>query len=193
MENQSTIERLKQVLDSEETSEELTTIPADTYVRLSNYAQKLRATTGSSSEDAPGRLARKQLWLMEVMTRRLLQVRLTKAEKAATHEEGQARSSKNLLPEERYIDDVLRQLAKKEERFLKAVVDGQSSFFTLVQRRETQRMTTVRISKRVGEMIGADLMRYGPFEVNDVARIPMGNAQVMVASKQAVPISSDEY
>lgn len=193
MENVSTIERLKQVLESEESSEELTMIPSDTYVRVSNYAQKLRATTGSSSEDVAGRLARKQLWLMEVMTRRLLQVRLAKAEKAGTHEEGQARSSKSLLPEERYIDDMLRQLAKKEERFLKAVVDGQSSFFTLVQRRETQRMTTVRISKRVGEIIGADLKRYGPFEVNDVARIPMGNAQVMVAGKQAVPISSDEY
>jgi len=192
MENSSTIERLKQVLESEDTSEELTMIPADTYVRLSNYAQKLRATTGSSSEDAPGRLARKQLWLMEVMTRRLLQVRLTKA-KAATHEGQPAPSSKSLLPEERYIDDMLRQLANKEERFLKAVMDGQSSFFTLIQRRETQRMTTVRISKRVGEMIGADLKRYGPFEVNDVARIPMGNAQVMVASKQAVPVSSDEY
>jgi DNA replication initiation complex subunit (GINS family) len=193
MENLPTIERLKQTLESEEASEELTTLPADTYVRLSNYAQKLRATTGSGGEDAPGRLARKQLWLMEVMTRRLLQVRLAKAEKAAAHEEEQARTSKTLLPEERYIDDMLRQLAKKEERFLKAVVDGQSSFFTLVQRRETQRMTTVRISKRVGEIIGADLKRYGPFEVNDVARIPMGNAQVMVAGKQAVPVSSDEY
>jgi DNA replication initiation complex subunit (GINS family) len=195
MENLSTIERLKQVLESEETSDELTAIPADTYVRLSNYAQKLRATTGSSNEDAPGRLARKQLWLMEVMTRRLLQIRLTKAEKVATHggEGQQARSSKSLLPEERYIDDMLRQLAKKEERFLRAVVDGQSSFFTLVQRRETQRMTTVRISKRVGEIMGSDLKKYGPFEVNDVARIPMGNAQVMVASKQAVSVSSDEY
>jgi DNA replication initiation complex subunit (GINS family) len=195
MENLSTIERLKQILESEETSDELTAIPADTYVRLSNYAQKLRATTSSGNEDAPGRLARKQLWLMEVMTRRLLQIRLAKAEKAATHGgEGQpARSSKGLLPEERYIDDMLRQLAKKEARFLKAVVDGQSSFFTLVQRRETQRMTTIRISKRVGEIMGADLKKYGPFEVNDVARIPMGNAQVMVASKQAASISSDEY
>jgi len=194
MENLSTIEKLKQLLESEETSDELTVIPADTYVRLSNYAQKLRATTGSSNEDAPGRLARKQLWLMEVMTRRLLQIRLAKAEKAAAHGEAQpARSSKSLLPEERYIDEMLRQLAKKQERFLKAVVDGQSSFFTLVQRRETQRMTTVRISKRVGEIMGADLKKYGPFEVNDVARIPMGNAQVMVASKQAASISSDEY
>jgi DNA replication initiation complex subunit (GINS family) len=194
MESLSTIEKLKQLLESEETSDELTVIPSDTYVKLSNYAQKLRATTGSSNEDAPGRLARKQLWLMEVMTKRLLQIRLAKAERAAAHGEAHpGPSSKSLLPEERYIDDMLRQLTKKEERFLKAVVDGQSSFFTLVQKGETRRMTTVRISKRVGEIRGADLKKYGPFEVNDVARIPIGNAQVMVASKQAASISSDEY
>jgi DNA replication initiation complex subunit (GINS family) len=197
MESPSTIERLRQALESEETSETLTALPADAYIKLANYAQKLRSTTGSGNEDAPGRLAKKQLWLIEVMTRRLLQLRLDKAEKeeeAATHEVDQPqRSSKNLLPEERYINDVLRQLTKKEERFVKAVADGQPSFFTLVQRKETQRMTTVRISKRVGEIIGADLKRYGPFEVNDVTRLPVGNAQVMVASRQAVPISTDDY
>ena len=183
-------------MELEEASETLTTLPADAYVKLANYAQKLRATTGSGNEDAPGRLAKKQLWLIEVMTKRLLQLRLAKAEKeeAAAHEVDQPRhTSKNLLPEERYINDVLRQLTKKEERFVKAVADGQPSFFTLVQRRETQRMTTVRISKHVGEIIGADLKRYGPFEVNDVARLPVGNAQVMVASRQAVPISTDDY
>jgi DNA replication initiation complex subunit (GINS family) len=196
MESLSTVERLRQVLESEEASESLTLLPADNYIKLASYAQKLRATTGSGNEDAPGRLAKKQLWLIEGMTRRLLQLRLAKAEKeeAATHEADQPqRSSKNLLPEERFINDGLRQLTKKEERFVKAVVDGQPSFFTLVQRRETLRMTTVRVSKRVGEIIGADLKRYGPFEVNDVARLPVGNAQVMVASRQAVPISNDDY
>lgn len=192
MENQSTVERLRQVLQSEEASEELTVIPPDTYIGLSSYAQKLRATIGSGNDDIPGRLARKQIWLIEVMTKRLLEVRLSKARRKATQEGQPARPSKNLLPEEAYIDDMLKQSVKKEERFLKAIVDGQPSFFTLVQKRETQRMTTVRISKRVGEIIGADLKRYGPFEVNDVARIPMGNAQVMVAGSQAVPISGDE-
>ncbi len=194
MENTSTVEKLKQVLELEEASDALTLIPADTYIKLAKYAQKLRLT--NSSEDAPGRLARKQLWLIEVMTRRLLHLRLGKAakEEAATHQGDQsALFSKNLLPEERYINDMLQQLGKKEDRFVKAVVDGQPSFFTLVQRREAQRMTTVRISKRVGEIIGADLKRYGPFEVNDVARLPMGNAQVMVSSKQAVPVANDEY
>jgi DNA replication initiation complex subunit (GINS family) len=196
MEDTSTIERLRQTLESEEASEALTVMPAETYIKLAGYAQKLRATTGSNANDAPGRLAKKQLWLMEGMIRRLLHLRLAKAakEEAIIQQDDQSpRPSRNLLPEERYVNDVLQQLAKKEERFVKAVVDGQPSFFTLVQRRETQRMTTVRISKHVGEIIGADLKRYGPFEVNDVARLPVGNAQVMVASKQAVPVSSDDY
>jgi DNA replication initiation complex subunit (GINS family) len=192
MENIPTVERLRQVLQSEEASEELTVIPPDTYIRLSSYAQKLRATTGSGNDDIPGRIARTQLWLIGVVTRWLIQLRLSKARRKAAQEGQPARPSKNLLPEEAYIDDVLQQSVRKEERFLKAVVDGQPSFFTLVQRRETQRMTTVRISKRVGEIMGADLKRYGPFEVNDVARIPMGNAQAMVAGSQAVPISGDE-
>jgi DNA replication initiation complex subunit (GINS family) len=195
MESLSTVEKLRQALELEEASDTLTAIPAETYIKLASYAQKLRAPAGSGSDDAPGRLAKKQLWLIEVMTRRLLHVRLAKAEKeeaAMQESDPSPPSSKNLLPEERYINDVLRQLSKKEERFVKAVVDGQPSFFTLVQRRETQRMTTVRISKRVGEIIGADLKRYGPFEVNDVARLPVGNAQVMVASKQAVPVSTDD-
>ena len=194
MESISTVERLRQLLESEEASDTLTALEADTYVKLANYAQRLRGTAASGDQDASGRLGRKQLWLIEVMTRRLLQLRLAKAEKeAATREADQTqRTSRNLLPEERYIDDVLRQLAKKEDRFVKAVADGQPSFFALVQRRETQRMTTVRISKRVGEIIGADLKRYGPFEVNDVARLPVGNAQVMVASRQAVLVSNDD-
>jgi DNA replication initiation complex subunit (GINS family) len=196
MEDTSTIEKLRQTLESEEASEALTVMPAETYIKLAGYAQKLRATTGSNTNDAPGRLAKKQLWLMEGMIRRLLQLRLAKAAKeeaASPQADESPRPARNLLPEERYVNDVLQQLAKKEERFVKAVVDGQPSFFTLVQRRETQRMTTVRISKHVGEIIGADLKRYGPFEVNDVARLPVGNAQVMVASKQAVPVSTDDY
>jgi DNA replication initiation complex subunit (GINS family) len=193
MDGVSTVERLEQIIESEETSEELTVLPADLYIRLANYAQKLRATIGPGNEDAPGRLAKKQLWLLEVMTKRLLLLRLAKAEKETTRETEQSSlSDKNLLPEERYVNDVLRQLTKKEERFVKAVTDGQPSFFTLVQRREIQRMTTVRILRHVGEIIGADLKRYGPFEVNDVARLPIGNAQVMLASRQAAAVSIND-
>ena len=62
MEGPSTIERLRQTLELEEASEVLTALPAETYTKLAGYAQKLRATTGSGNDDAPGRLAKKQLY-----------------------------------------------------------------------------------------------------------------------------------
>ena len=185
METTPTVEKLRLLLQLEEASDSLTALPSDTYVKLATYAQKLNSAAASNADDISGRLAKKQLWLLGAMTKRLLQLRLTKAGREAAHEDGQAPSTKNLLPEERYVNESSIRLAKKEERFAKAVVDGQPSFFTLAQRSEAQRMTTVRISKPVGEIMGADLKRYGPFEVNDVARLPLGNAQVMVASKQA--------
>lgn len=194
MEPPSTVEKLRQLVELEEASDDLNTMPPDTYIKLSSYAQKLHATTTPSGDDAPARLAKKQLWLIEVMTTRLLQVRLEKASRHPSSAGNGARSNNhNLLPEEKYIDGLARQLAIKQERFVQAVVDGQSSFFTTVQVREAQMMTTVRMSKRVGEIIGADLKRYGPFEVNDVVRLPAGNAQAMVANKQAVLVSSDEF
>jgi DNA replication initiation complex subunit (GINS family) len=193
METQPTVERLSRMLELEEASAPLTALPADTYTKLAGYAQKLRAAVGSN-EDMPARLAKKQLWLLETMTRRLLQLRLAKAEveRRVTSSGQTTLTSQSLLPEERYVSEASVQLDRKRQRFVKAVVDGQPSFFALVQRRETQAMTTVRISKRVGEIIGADLKRYGPFEVNDVARLPAGNAQVMVTSKQAVRISNED-
>ena len=192
MDDQSTVERLRRTLEIEEASETITELPPDTYLKLATYSQKLRAVAPPNAEDAYARLARKQLWLLESMTRRLLQVRIAKAQRARrTAGDGQE-YSKSLLPEERYVHDASRRLARKEERFVKAVADGQPSFFTLVQRNEAQAMTTVRISKRMGEIIGADLKRYGPFEVNDVARLPAGNAQLMVASKQAAFIATDD-
>ncbi len=194
MERLSTVESLSQVLESEEASEGLTALPADTYLRLATYAQKLRMTGGSGGDDLSGRLARKQLWLIEVMTKRLLEARLAKVQKEeSAYDVGTSQhATRNLLPEERYISHALDSLAVKEERFLRAVADGQPSFFGLVQRKETERKATVRLSKRMGEIIGADLKRYGPFEVNDVARLPAANAQAMVASGQAAPVSTEE-
>lgn len=192
MEGVSTVARLKQLVDLEESTDGLRSIPADTYVNLSAYTQKLRATAGE--DDFSGRIAKKQLWLIEVMARRLLELRVAKAtSEGPSQEDGKPRAfAQGLLPEETYIADLRQQLVTKEDRFVKAVVDGQPSFFGLVQRRVSQRMATVRMLKRVGEIMGADLKRYGPFEVSDVARLPSGNAHVMVASGQAILIPGDE-
>lgn len=192
MDAPSTVESLSRILESEEASETLEPLAPDAYAKLAAYAQRLRATTSPGSDDVSGRLARKQLWLVEVMTRRLVQLRLTKALRLVAGNPDHQRASKNLLPEERYLCDVLSSFSKNEERFVMAVPRGQPSYFALVQKREARRMATLRISRRIGEIIGADLKRYGPFEVNDVARLPAANARAMVAGGQAAPVSTED-
>jgi DNA replication initiation complex subunit (GINS family) len=179
--DEPTVDRLRRLLESEEGSETLNPLPPDTYVKLASYAQKLRVALDSNGDDISARLCRKQLWLMEAMTRRLLHLRLAKAETGA---------SRNVLPEEEAIVDSRRELGRDEGRFVRAVVDGQPSYFTLAQRRQVQRIVTVRLLKPMGEIMGADLRRYGPFEVHDLARIPAGNAKPMIEGGQAALVSS---
>ncbi len=184
----STVGRLRQLVESEEKAGELNPIPDDTYVKLASYCQRLRAGAGTGNEnDIANRLARKQLWLVEAMTKNLLELRLKKAEKLE-----QDGASGRLLPEEGDVGNTLTEFEKKESRFVRAVVDGQPSFFTLVRRREMQRMVTVRFSKPVSEVIGPDLRRYGPFAPTDVARVPLGNARAMMASGDAVLVSTSD-
>jgi len=194
MDSSSTVKSLDQTLDSEEASQALLSLSTDTYMKLASYVQRLRATNSPGDGEAFGRLARKQIWLIEVMTRQLLQLRLAKAQnEAAETIDARQQKTKNLLPEERYVSEMRATLTRKEERLVRAVADGQPSFFALVQRQETRRMTTVRIASHMGEIIGADLKRYGPFETNDITRVPVGNAQAMVANGQAIPLLTDEY
>jgi len=178
--DEPTVDRLRRLVESEESAEALVPLPPETYVKLASYAQKLRISADPNGEDISARLCRKQLWLIEAMTRRLLHLRLAKAERGGPT---------NALPEEEAIVDSRLELAKSEERFVRAVVDGQSSFFTLAQRRQVQRIVTVRLLKPMGEIMGADLRRYGPFQVHDVARIPAGNAELMIQSGQAALVS----
>ena len=171
------MEKLRRMLESEEGSETLNPVQRDTYVRLARYTQKLRVTMDSNGEDISGRLCRKQVWLIEAMTRRLLQLRLEKAQR--TH-------SKNSLPEEEAIVNSRIEALKNQERFVRAVVDGHPSFFSLAQKKHVKRTVTVRLLKPVGEIMGTDLRRYGPFDVHDVARVPAGNAELMVENSEAV-------
>jgi DNA replication initiation complex subunit (GINS family) len=46
-----TIEVLKQLLDAEEQSEQLTKLPTDTYTRIATYVQKLRKGSDTAADD----------------------------------------------------------------------------------------------------------------------------------------------
>jgi DNA replication factor GINS len=171
------IEVLKQLLDAEEQSADLTKLPPDTYTSVAAYVQKLRRSSEIGAEDPLSRLTRKQLALLEGMGRQLLNKRIAKA--AGKHD------MRDLLPEEKFVCESLMEFERMKGNFVKALVNGQQSVFTALQKNQMQKKVIVCFQKPLGEVIGFDLNRYGPFRVHDVAEIPAANAEVLVSNGDA--------
>jgi DNA replication factor GINS len=172
-----TIQSLKQLLDSEEQSEELTRPPREIYQKTATYIQKLRKTADSGSGDPSSRLAKKQLWLLEGMGRQLLNRRLAKVSRTG--------DAKHLLPEEKYVYELHLEFERMRQKFNDAIANGQPSVFVLLQKNQMEKMVTVSFQRPLGEIVGFDLNRYGPFKAQDVAQLPAANAEALVSNGDA--------
>lgn len=169
---------LKRYLEAEEQSEKVVKIPADTYSKLAAHMQNLRRISNSNGDDLASRLIRKQTRILQGMVSQLLQLRLQKAMNAET--------TNNLLPEEKYVHGLHTEFKRRQDRFINAIVSGYPSFFTIAYKDEMSRKVTVRFLRNVGEIVGFDLKRYGPFKVHDLAVLPTGNAEALVANGDAL-------
>jgi DNA replication initiation complex subunit (GINS family) len=169
---------MKQLLDSEEQSEELTRLPRDVYQRTATYIQKLRKGSEMGTGDPSAKLAKKQLWLLEGMGRQLLSRRLAKVSS------GRA-DARQLLPEEKFVYEMHLDFERTRQKFTDAIANGQPSVFTLLQKNQLEKMVTVSFQRPLGEIVGFDLNRYGPFKAHDVALLPAANAEVLISNGDA--------
>ncbi|MDG6920357.1 MAG: hypothetical protein JRN59_02365 [Nitrososphaerota archaeon] len=172
-----TIQTLRQLLDSEEQSEGLTRLPTNLYQNTASYIQRLRKSTDANTSDTSSTLARRQLWLLEGMSRQLVHRRLVKAINT-----GDARQ---LLPEEKYVYELCSEFERIRRKFTDAISSGQPSVFILLQKNQMEKMVTVSFQRPFGEIVGFDLNKYGPFKVHDVAQLPAANAEVLVSNGDA--------
>ena len=174
------LEYLRKALDSEMQAAVLLQLPSDFYSRISVYGQKLRRSAGSSTSEVANRLIVKQTRMIDSMAKQLLTVRANKAEWQHVFPQ--------LLPEERYVYSAQQKFQKRFETFIEAVSAGRPSFIEFAHKSEAERNVSVRFTKHVDELVGLHLRRYGPFEAEDVASLPAANADILIASGDALEI-----
>ncbi len=93
-----------------------------------------------------------------------------------------------LLDEEKFILDSQEEQRERTEMILSATINGKSKFLeSLAQNHKTKKIV-IRFLKEVGEIVGADLEKYGPFKTEDVATIPYENAQALIAKNAATKV-----
>ncbi len=178
---EGTLELVKRYLDIEHSSDRIIKLPGDIYSKLAIYCQHLRRATTINGGDLTSRLTRKQISLLEGIIDQWLKTRMEKMISGA--------STEDLLPEEKHVSGLYMEFRKRQQRFIGAIVNGQPSFFAVAHKNEMSKQVTVRFLNSVGEIIGFDLKRYGPFKRHDVGIIPTANADVFIANGDAAIVS----
>jgi DNA replication initiation complex subunit (GINS family) len=176
------VEVLKRYVDAEDSADGLLPLPDDVYTKVAAYMRNLRRSMNSDNNDVSSRLIGKQANIIEGLVRRLLKLRLDKAIRMKT--------TRGLLPEERHLSRVGLDFQQMNERFIQAVANGQQSFLSGAAAEEISRRVVVRFIKPIAQVVGVDLMTYGPFKANDLAAIPAGNAEALIANGEAALVRS---
>jgi len=111
------------------------------------------------------------------MAKQLLNMRLAKV--------ADLDNARPLLAEEKYVYETRLEFERIHKRFTDAISSGQSSVFTLMQKNQMEKLIIVRFLRPMGEIIGFDLNKYGPFKMHDVAELPAANAEVLIVNGDA--------
>jgi len=94
----------------------------------------------------------------------------------------------NLLDEEKFILDAEEEQRERTEIILSATINGKSKFLESISQNHKTKTVVIRFLQEVDEIIGADLEKYGPFKIEDIATIPYENAQALIAKNIATKV-----
>lgn len=163
----------------------LKSIPQDIYRSVALYLKNTR-DSNRLSESLAGHLRLKEKELLLNLTLNLLRLRLSKAKSGKSLQEA------NLLPEERYILEAEELVELRLSKIEGALKNGQVSLLAGIEERHIKKLVTLRFLKAFDALVGVDLRRYGPFQPEDVATIPLENAKPLIEQGVAVEIWLDE-
>ena len=94
----------------------------------------------------------------------------------------------NMLDEEKYILDSEDEIRERKEIILSATLNGKSKLLESISIKHKTRTVVVRFLKETEQIVGADMEKYGPFKIEDVATLPFENAQALTSRQIAIKV-----
>ncbi len=158
-------------------------LPPNFYRLISNFIGKLKR------EEYDGLEAKVKDELIRIATElieSLLSIRLDKITKTNSID------YTNLLDEEKFILDSENELRERREMILSATLNGKSKLLESISQKHKTKSVVVRFQKEIGQIVGADLEKYGPFRSEDIATIPFENAQALIAKNIVMKVRIED-
>ena len=181
--NQIDINMLHHIVLRETESDSLLEIRPNFYTELSDFIGNLKKQEYDGVEK---KIKQAMIEMSTELTSLLIHLRLNKIYNSQDNQTG------NMLDEEKFILDSQDEQNDRIEMILSATTNGKSKFLeSLTQNHKTKKIV-VRFLKEVDEIVGADLEKYGPFKVEDIATIPYENAQALIAKNAATKVHLED-
>ena len=177
--NQIDISKLHHIVLRETESDAIQEIDVNFYREISDFIGNLKKQEFDGVES---KIKNSLIQMATDLTSLLIDIRLSKISKL---DEG---DYENLLDEEKFILDSEEEKKERTEMILSATINGKSKFLESLSQNHKTKTVVVRFLKEVDEILGADLERYGPFKIEDIATIPYDNAQALISKNIATKV-----
>src|SRR5918996_1574795 len=93
-----------------------------------------------------------------------------------------------LTDEEKYILDGKRELNKRIDEVMTALVKGRPKVLESISARVRSKQIVVRFLKPIEAFVGIDMNKYGPYAQEDVASLPFENARSIIDGGGAIEV-----
>jgi DNA replication initiation complex subunit (GINS family) len=174
-------DELYQAWKNEVSEPALGTLPRDFYERITSYLRKIKEENRlADNKTLKTTLLEKEASNVKRMLHELLWTRYKKLVKFTT--QTQKLSTELLAFEEAQIFESFVPFTEAYQKFANSLLQGQTSQSS----QEQHKRVTLRFSKNIPQIMGADMKPYGPFIVEDIASLPTQNAKVFVKQGLAV-------
>ena len=177
--NQIDINSLHHTVLLETENDSLLEIKPNFYRNLSDFIGNLRKQEFDGVEN---KIKDTMIEMATELTSLLIHIRLEKISNSDNFD------ISHLLDEEKFILDSHEEQNERIEMILSATISGKSKFLESLAENHKIKKVVIRFLSDVDEIIGADLERYGPFKVEDIATIPMKMLRLLIAKKIAIKV-----
>jgi len=177
--NQIDLNSLHHMVLRETESDSILEIDPNFYRNLSDFIGNLRKQEFDGVEN---KIKNTMIEMVTELTSLLIKIRLDKISKSSDLE------ISHLLDEEKYIFDSQEDERERIEMIISAIINGKSKFLESLAQNHKTKKVVIRFLNEVDEIVGADLEKYGPFKIEDIATIPYENAQALIAKNIATKV-----
>ena len=167
------LSKIYALFEIERNTENLCEIPDNLYKDVSSFMEKIQNNT-SNSENTNDALIYEQRKILSNITLRLLEIRMDKTLLLSNDEYYSL-----LTSEEQYIIEPLSKYNKRNNEIKESIAKGNYTFLESLKDKQSK-YTTVKFLNDTPSMVGNDLVKYGPFVKEEIATIPLENANILI-------------